>query len=86
MWHFYCYIANCCDEIPLYPHRYVLKICKNLVLGDVALHRLTWARVWNLDPPKENVTVTAMAWRPDGKVLAVAYSSGKCLFCYQRKL
>ncbi|KAF4523079.1 hypothetical protein B566_EDAN003091 [Ephemera danica] len=45
------------------------------VRGEVSLHRLTWQKVWSLPPPKEAVTVTAMAWRPDGKVLAVSYSS-----------
>ncbi|KAL1505516.1 hypothetical protein ABEB36_005064 [Hypothenemus hampei] len=42
--------------------------------GEVALHRLSWTRAWVLSPPKEGVTVKGIAWRPDGKVLAVAYS------------
>jgi len=29
-----------------------------------------------LSPPKEGIEVSGIAWRPDGKVLAVAYSSG----------
>ncbi|XP_075972879.1 anaphase-promoting complex subunit 4 [Anticarsia gemmatalis] len=44
--------------------------------GEVQVHRLQWQKVWNLAPPKENVTVSAMAWRPDGKALAIGYSSG----------
>ncbi|XP_028167763.1 anaphase-promoting complex subunit 4 [Ostrinia furnacalis] len=44
--------------------------------GEVQVHRLHWQKVWNLPPPKENVTVSCMAWRPDGKALAVGYSSG----------
>ncbi|XP_047022890.1 anaphase-promoting complex subunit 4 [Helicoverpa zea] len=44
--------------------------------GEVQIHRLHWQKVWNLPPPKENVTVQAMAWRPDGKALAIGYSSG----------
>uniref|UniRef100_A0A2H1VIF7 Anaphase-promoting complex subunit 4 n=1 Tax=Spodoptera frugiperda TaxID=7108 RepID=A0A2H1VIF7_SPOFR len=44
--------------------------------GEVQIHRLHWQKVWNLPPPKENVTVCAMAWRPDGKALAIGYSSG----------
>ncbi|XP_049865547.1 anaphase-promoting complex subunit 4 [Pectinophora gossypiella] len=44
--------------------------------GEVQVHRLHWQKVWNLPPPKENVTVRAMAWRPDGKALAIGYSSG----------
>ncbi|CAB3236219.1 unnamed protein product [Arctia plantaginis] len=44
--------------------------------GEVQVHRLHWQKVWNLSPPKENVTVQAMAWRPDGKALAIGYSSG----------
>uniref|UniRef100_A0A6P7GPL0 Anaphase-promoting complex subunit 4 n=1 Tax=Diabrotica virgifera virgifera TaxID=50390 RepID=A0A6P7GPL0_DIAVI len=45
--------------------------------GEVALHRLSWTKAWNLSPPKENVEVNAMAWRPDGKVLAIGYNSGE---------
>ncbi|XP_063635710.1 anaphase-promoting complex subunit 4 [Cydia splendana] len=45
--------------------------------GEVQVHRLiSWQKVWTLSPPKENVTVQALAWRPDGKALAVGYSSG----------
>ncbi|KAI5643594.1 anaphase-promoting complex, cyclosome, subunit 4 domain-containing protein [Phthorimaea operculella] len=44
--------------------------------GEVQVHRLHWQKVWNLPPPKESVTVRAMAWRPDGKALAIGYSSG----------
>ncbi|XP_068627627.1 anaphase-promoting complex subunit 4 isoform X2 [Battus philenor] len=35
--------------------------------GEVQVHRLHWQKVWNLPPPRENVTVQALAWRPDGK-------------------
>ncbi|CAG4964655.1 unnamed protein product [Parnassius apollo] len=44
--------------------------------GEVQVHRLHWQKVWNLPPPKENVTVQAIAWRPDGKALAIGYSFG----------
>lgn len=44
--------------------------------GEVALHRLTWARAWNLNPPKDGVLVNAISWRPDGKILAIGYNSG----------
>ncbi|XP_034825766.1 anaphase-promoting complex subunit 4 [Maniola hyperantus] len=44
--------------------------------GEVQVHRLHWQKVWNLPPPKENITVDAMAWRPDGKALAIGYSHG----------
>ncbi|KAK9880735.1 hypothetical protein WA026_013059 [Henosepilachna vigintioctopunctata] len=47
------------------------------VKGEVALHRLTWTRAWNLAPPLETSTVKGLAWRPDGKVLAIAYSNGE---------
>ncbi|KAJ9589849.1 hypothetical protein L9F63_017004 [Diploptera punctata] len=45
------------------------------VRGEVALHRLTWQKVWSLAPPAEGISVKGMAWRPDGKVIAVAYSN-----------
>ncbi|CAG9791967.1 unnamed protein product [Diatraea saccharalis] len=44
--------------------------------GEVQIHRLHWQKVWNLSPPRENITVSCMAWRPDGKALAIGYSSG----------
>lgn len=57
-----------------------------LVQGEVALHRLSWQKVWMLSAhigSKERQFVTALSWRPDGKMLAVAYDSGlelkKCL-------
>lgn len=40
----------------------------SLFTGEVQVHRLHWQKVWNLPPPKDNVVVDAMAWRPDGKV------------------
>lgn len=46
-------------------------------LGEVALHRLNWQRVWLLTPPVEEVRVTALSWRPDGRVLVAAYNNSK---------
>lgn len=45
------------------------------MLGIICLHRLTWTRAWSLSPPQERLTVKGMVWRPDSKVLAIAYSS-----------
>ncbi|XP_071539461.1 anaphase-promoting complex subunit 4 [Panulirus ornatus] len=47
------------------------------VQGQVAMHRLSWQRVWVISSPGESVKVTGLAWRPDSKVLAVGYSSGE---------
>ncbi|XP_052100926.1 anaphase-promoting complex subunit 4-like [Mytilus californianus] len=47
------------------------------VQGEVVLHRLSWQKVWSVTPPGDDVKVTSLAWRPDGKVLAVSYSCGK---------
>lgn len=46
----------------------------------MSLHRLTWQRVWSLAAPKDKTLVSALAWRPDGKQLAVAYDSCKYLY------
>jgi anaphase-promoting complex subunit 4 len=35
--------------------------------GDVHLYRMSWQKVWILSNPQLNVTITSMAWRPDGK-------------------
>lgn len=42
--------------------------------GSVVLNRLSWQRVWITTPTHS--PVTAIAWRPDGKVLAVGHSNG----------
>ncbi|XP_065344701.1 anaphase-promoting complex subunit 4 isoform X2 [Cloeon dipterum] len=62
-------------DLLVWSHRMDLLALSN-VRGEVTLHRLTWQKVWTLAPPSKGVKVTAMAWRPDGKILAIAYSSG----------
>ncbi|XP_077517919.1 anaphase-promoting complex subunit 4 [Amblyomma americanum] len=55
-----------------------------LVHGDVALHRLSWKRVWLRAPPggKEHATsVLSLAWRPDSKLLAIGYNTGTIILC-----
>lgn len=54
--------------------------CTRIILGEVALHRLTWQRVWLLSPQNESDTSVNLAWRPNGKLLAVCYVSSN-LFC-----
>ncbi|XP_015607666.1 anaphase-promoting complex subunit 4 [Cephus cinctus] len=49
------------------------------IKGEVALHRLTWQRVWLLSPQDESDTVINLAWRPDGKLLAVFYKESRLL-------
>lgn len=49
------------------------------VTGEIFLHRLSWQKVWSIPYPgskEEFSPVTAMSWRPDGKILAYAYSDG----------
>ncbi|XP_011166857.1 anaphase-promoting complex subunit 4 [Solenopsis invicta] len=57
------------------------------VKGEVVLHRLTWQRVWLLSPPDESDTTAHLAWRPDGKLLAVCYGISKlsCLVDVETK-
>lgn len=56
------------------------RLCMKVILGEVALHRLTWQRVWLLSPQNESDTSVNLAWRPNGKLLAVCYMCSK-LFC-----
>lgn len=49
--------------------------------GEVVLHRLSWQKVWTLPSLGEEEKIGGMAWRPDGKVLAVGYLSGKLKLC-----
>lgn len=46
------------------------------VEGEVWLQRLSWKRVWSLSA-SEARRALSVAWRPDGKILAVAFSDGK---------
>ena len=42
-------------------------IAVSLSNGDIHLYRLTWQRVWSINNTHQGVSVTSMAWRPDGK-------------------
>jgi len=48
----------------------------SLSTGAVSLYRLQWQRVWVAPPPGEGCLCTALAWRPDGKLLAAGDSEG----------
>ncbi|XP_060084772.1 anaphase-promoting complex subunit 4-like [Ylistrum balloti] len=63
-------------ELMLWSPKFDLVALSN-VQGEVVLHRLSWQKVWLVAPPVEDVRVTALAWRPDGKVLAAGYTCGK---------
>lgn len=65
-------------ELMLWSNKMDLLALSN-VRGEVALHRLSWQRVWSLSPPQEGASVRAMAWRPDGKVIGIAYSTREVL-------
>ncbi|XP_059480351.1 anaphase-promoting complex subunit 4 [Neocloeon triangulifer] len=65
-------------DLLVWSHRMDLLALSN-VRGEVSLQRLTWQKVWTLAPPNQGLMVTAMAWRPDSKILAVAYSNGELL-------
>ncbi|XP_012342299.1 anaphase-promoting complex subunit 4 isoform X3 [Apis florea] len=57
------------------------------IKGEVTLHRLTWQKVWLLNPQEESDTVVNLAWRPDGKLLAICYETSKlvCLVDIENK-
>lgn len=35
--------------------------------GDVHLYRMSWQKVWTVANQHQNVSITSMSWRPDGK-------------------
>uniref|UniRef100_A0A146L2N3 Anaphase-promoting complex subunit 4 n=1 Tax=Lygus hesperus TaxID=30085 RepID=A0A146L2N3_LYGHE len=45
--------------------------------GEVSLHRLSWQKVWSLSPPGDGILATGIAWRSDGKVIAISYSNNE---------
>uniref|UniRef100_A0A2C9KKK8 Anaphase-promoting complex subunit 4 n=1 Tax=Biomphalaria glabrata TaxID=6526 RepID=A0A2C9KKK8_BIOGL len=51
------------------------------VNGEVFVNRLSWQRVWSLAPPSDGDRAGGLAWRPDGKVIAVGYKSGVIRIC-----
>ncbi|GFY37961.1 anaphase-promoting complex subunit 4 [Trichonephila inaurata madagascariensis] len=73
------------DEIALMEWNPMLDlIALATVTGDVLLHRLSWQKVWSIASGSTKdliVEVTALAWRPDGKILAYAYDIGKINLC-----
>ncbi|CAK1551791.1 unnamed protein product [Leptosia nina] len=62
-------------ELMVWSHRLDLIAISNFK-GEVQVHRLHWQKVWTLPPPQENTKVDSMAWRPDGKALAIGYNNG----------
>jgi WD40 repeat protein len=40
--------------------------------GDVHLYRMSWQKVWSVNNTQQNVSITSMAWRPDGKSIIVS--------------
>ncbi|KAK2166972.1 hypothetical protein NP493_1295g01027 [Ridgeia piscesae] len=51
------------------------------VQAEVILYRLSWQKVWTLPAPCEHCKVTCLAWRTDGKVVAVGYDTGQMQLC-----
>ncbi|XP_038213159.1 anaphase-promoting complex subunit 4 [Zerene cesonia] len=68
------HVANQVD-LMVWSHRLDLLALTNSK-GEVQVHRLHWQKVWSLPPPSEDVVVDSMAWRPDGKALAIGYNNG----------
>ncbi|ESO10660.1 hypothetical protein HELRODRAFT_167167 [Helobdella robusta] len=52
-------------------------IALSMATGEVCLFRLSWQKVWSIPKINENVFVSCLAWRPDGKVLSVGHTNGK---------
>eukprot|EP01137_Pigoraptor_chileana_P030628 Opistho-2@17377 len=45
--------------------------------GELWLHRLSWQRVWTLPAgDKKDASITAIAWRPDGRAIACGRQNG----------
>jgi len=44
--------------------------------GNVSLYRIQWQRIWQAAPAEEGRLCSALAWRPDGKLLASGDTGG----------
>ncbi|CAG0919775.1 unnamed protein product [Notodromas monacha] len=44
--------------------------------GEALLYRLNWVKIWGRAPPDISALVTAIVWRPDGRLIAFGYKSG----------
>eukprot|EP00041_Stephanoeca_diplocostata_P031131 m.963321 g.963321 ORF g.963321 m.963321 type:complete len:914 (+) comp23894_c0_seq11:238-2979(+) len=44
--------------------------------NQLMVYRLSWQRVWSFIPTDDDAKISALAWRPDGKVLAVGAADG----------
>ncbi|ELU05336.1 hypothetical protein CAPTEDRAFT_103123 [Capitella teleta] len=49
--------------------------------GEVIVYRLSWQKVWTMTPSSDDAKAVRLAWRPDGKVLAVSCENGTVLLC-----
>ena len=45
--------------------------------GDLHLYRMSWQKVWSIASPQQNVLISSMAWRPDGKGTTTAFVSSR---------
>ncbi|GFR79523.1 anaphase-promoting complex subunit 4 [Elysia marginata] len=56
--------------------------------GEVLVNRLSWQRVWLLpayDERQKQIQVSALSWRPDGKILSIGYTNGVFRLCEVEK-
>ncbi|RUS78183.1 hypothetical protein EGW08_014042 [Elysia chlorotica] len=56
--------------------------------GEILVNRLSWQRVWLLpayDERQKQIQVSALSWRPDGKILAIGYTNGVFRLCEVEK-
>lgn len=61
------FILKPLDILDTFVHAHISSFIVIIISGEVQIHRLHWQKVWNLPAPEEDVSVRAMAWRPDGK-------------------
>lgn len=53
----------------------LLALC--LITGEVQVYRLSWQRVWIIQPPRKPTQYPEhICWRPDGRVMALACADG----------
>ncbi len=52
--------------------------------GDIHLYRMSWQRVWSIASPHQNLSITSMAWRPDGK--GTCFDIAQSFFLYIQAL
>ena len=57
-----------------------------ICVGEISLYRLSWKKIWSCyhhGEKRNELQVTSLIWKPDGKAVIVSYTNGMCFYLKQ---